>query len=56
MTTKNKIVITGGDGRFAKILRSHNKIHDIYYPSKKLLDILDILSIKNYLKKIMNTQ
>ena len=52
MTTKNKIVITGGDGRFAKILRSHNKIHDIYYPSKKLLDILDILSIENYLKKI----
>ena len=26
--------------------------YTIYYPSKKLLDILDILSIKNYLKKI----
>jgi len=52
MAKENKIVITGGDGRFAKILKSYNKIHDIYYPNKKLLDILDILSTKIYLKKI----
>ena len=30
MAKKNKIVITGGDGKFAKILSSYNKMYDMY--------------------------
>ncbi len=46
-----KIVITGGDGRFAQILRRDNKKLNILYPKKTDLNILDINSIKKYLKK-----
>ena len=46
-----KIVITGGDGRFAKVLKKDNKKLNILYPSKKELDILDLNSIKKFLKK-----
>ena len=47
-----KIVITGGDGRFAQILKKDNKKLNILYPSKKELNILNINSINKYLKKI----
>ena len=50
--TKKRIVITGGDGRFAQVLRSKNKILNIFYPNKKLLNILNTSSIEKYLKKI----
>jgi len=46
-----KIVITGGDGRFSQILKRDNKKLNILYPNKKELNILDINSIKKYLKK-----
>jgi len=46
-----KIVITGGDGRFAQILKKDNKKLNILYPSKKELNVLDINSINKYLKK-----
>ena len=46
-----KIVITGGDGRFAQILKRDNKKLNILYPNKKELNILDVDSIKRYLKK-----
>ena len=46
-----KIVITGGDGRFAQILKNDNKKLDILYPSKKELNILNMNSINRYLKK-----
>ena len=46
-----KIVITGGGGRFAQVLKKNNKKLDILYPGKKELDILDLNSIKKYLKK-----
>ena len=46
-----KIVITGGDGRFAKVLKKDNKKLNILYPGKKELDILDLNSIKKFLKK-----
>jgi len=46
-----KIVITGGDGRFAQVLKKDNKKLNILYPGKKELDILDLNSIKKYLKK-----
>ena len=46
-----KIVITGGDGRFAQILKKDNKKLNILYPGKKELNILNINSINRYLKK-----
>ena len=46
-----KIVITGGDGRFAQILKKDNNKLNILYPGKKELNILDINSINKYLKK-----
>ena len=46
-----KIVITGGDGRFAQILKKNNKKLNILYPGKKELNILNINSINRYLKK-----
>jgi dTDP-4-dehydrorhamnose reductase len=45
-----KIVITGGEGRFAQILKQDSKL-DILYPGKKELNVLDINSINKYLKK-----
>jgi len=47
-----KIVITGGEGRFAKELKKTKTSFDIYFPNKNKLNILDINSIKKYLKKI----
>ena len=49
--TKQKIVITGGDGRFAQVLKKSKLKLNILYPNKKNLNILKIKSITNYLKK-----
>jgi dTDP-4-dehydrorhamnose reductase len=46
-----KIVITGGDGRFAQVLKRDNKRLNILYPGKKELNILNINSINRYLKR-----
>ncbi len=48
---KTKIVVTGGDGRFASILKKEKTKFKIFYPNKKQLNILKIDSIKNYIKK-----
>ena len=49
---KDKIVFTGGSGRFGKIFKSEYSFKNIYYPSKKNLNICDYGSIKKFLKKI----
>ena len=49
---KKKIVITGGDGRFAKTLRGSNTNLNIFFPNKKKLNILSLKSIESYLKKV----
>ena len=49
--SKKKIIITGGNGRFATILKKSKFGQKILFPSKKELDILNILSIKKYFKK-----
>ena len=49
---KKKIVITGGEGRFAKSLKNSNINLDISFPNKKKLNILSLNSIERYLKKI----
>ena len=53
MKSKKKkiIVITGGSGRFGKILQKISTYYKVMYPSKKILDITNYKSIKNYIKK-----
>ena len=47
----NKILVTGGDGRFTKILKDKNRKLNLVFCSKKQLDILSIKSIKkNFVK------
>ena len=55
MTISNsnkKIIVTGGDGRFAQVLKKENKTLNIFFPSKKIFNILDINLMKKYIKKI----
>jgi len=48
---KKKIIVTGGDERFAKILKKHNKDLNLFFFSKKKLDILNFKSIESVFKK-----
>ena len=41
-----KILVTGGEGRFAKILKKKNRKLNLVYKTKKELNILNINSIK----------
>tara|TARA_B100001057_G_scaffold200063_1_gene200765 strand:+ start:4280 stop:5002 length:723 start_codon:yes stop_codon:yes gene_type:complete len=52
MINKKKIVITGGSGRFGNIIKkTFNKTKfNIFFPSKTNLNILNLNSIKKYLK------
>ena len=47
----SKILVTGGDGRFAKILKNRNKILNLIFCSKKQLDILNLKSIRKNFEK-----
>ncbi len=47
----NKIVVTGGSGRFGKILKKNVGTNYIF-PKKKQLNILKLNSIINFLKKV----
>src|SRR5210317_2505975 len=49
---KNTILVTGGDGRFAKVLREKNILLNLYFASKKECNILDLQSLKKIIKKI----
>ena len=51
MLNKNKIVVTGGTGRFGKVLKNYDSKKKYLFPTKKELNILKINSIKKYLKK-----
>ena len=46
-----KIIFTGGNGRFGKILQTYNFKDRFYFPNKKDLNITSIKSIERYLKK-----
>ena len=48
---KNKIIITGGNGRFASTLKQSKLKLNFIFPSKNQLNILKISSIKNFIKK-----
>ena len=51
MLYKNKIVVTGGTGRFAQSLKKIKSKYNFIYPSQKILNINRLNSIKRYLKK-----
>ena len=51
MISKNKIVVTGGTGRFAQSLKKIKSKYNFIYPSKKELDITSLHSILKFLKK-----
>ena len=48
---KKLIFLTGGDGRFAKILKKENKKLNIKYLSKKSFNILDLNNMEKIVKK-----
>ena len=48
----SKILVTGGDGRFARVLRKKNKKLNLIFKSKKSLDILNYKSLEKKIKKI----
>tara|TARA_B100001029_G_scaffold178595_1_gene185733 strand:- start:1242 stop:1949 length:708 start_codon:yes stop_codon:yes gene_type:complete len=47
-----KIVFTGGSGRFGTKFKKLTKIKKIFFPTKNQLNILNLNSIENYIKKI----
>ena len=47
-----KILVTGADGRFAKILKKENKKLSLFFASKKQCNILNLNSIEKIIKKI----
>tara|TARA_B100000965_G_scaffold321059_1_gene282259 strand:- start:276 stop:980 length:705 start_codon:yes stop_codon:yes gene_type:complete len=49
---KPKILVTGGHGRFAKVLKLKNKKLNLIFRSKKQLDILRYNSLEKKIKKI----
>ena len=46
-----KIVVTGGTGRFGNVLKQHKTTHEIFFPTKQEMDILNFKKIKSYLQK-----
>jgi len=49
---RKKILVTGGNGRFAKVLKEKNKSLNLYFASKKECNILKESSIKKIIQKI----
>ena len=47
-----KIVVTGGSGRFSKVLKKVKSTHKFFYPTKQELNILNFKKIREYLKKV----
>ena len=52
LNLNKKIIVTGGNGRFAQVLKMENKKLKILFPSKKIFDILNVNSMKKYIRKI----
>ena len=49
---KKLILVTGGEGRFAKILKENNHDLNLYFASKNECNILKLNSLKKIIKKI----
>ena len=52
MSKKNIIVVTGGSGRFSQSLKKTKCKYKFIYPSKNLLNISNLYSIKKFLQKV----
>ena len=48
---RDKILVTGGEGRFAKVLRNKNSKLNLVFKNKKQMDIMKPKIIENCLKK-----
>ena len=46
-----KILISGGEGKFAQSILKNNKKYKIFTPNKKKMNISNFKSILNYIKK-----
>ena len=51
MINNNKIVVTGGSGRFAQSLKKIKSKYNFIYPSAKSLNIVNLNSIRKFIKK-----
>ena len=49
---QKKIIMTGGSGRFAEVFKKIKTKKNIFFPSKKTLNLTNINSIQKYVKKI----
>ena len=49
---KDLILVTGGDGRFCKVLKKYNESLNLYFANKKECNILKINTIDKIVKKI----
>ena len=49
---KNLILVTGGQGRFANVLKKNNKFLKLYFATKKECNILNIRSLEKIVKKL----
>ena len=49
---KNLILVTGGQGRFAKVLKKNNKFLNLYFATKRECNILNIKSLEKIIKKL----
>ena len=49
---RKKILVTGGEGRFANVLKSNNKSLNLFFTSKKNCNILNLKSIEKIVRKI----
>ena len=45
---KNKIVVSGGSGRFGVELKKINNKYKLFFQSKNKFNILNLKSVKNY--------
>ena len=52
MRKNNKIIFTGGNGRFCNVLKKIKSKYKIYFPTRSQLDITKIKKAENYIKKI----
>ena len=50
--SKKKILVTGGNGRFAKILKKNNHVLNLYFADKTECNILKFNSIIKIIKKV----
>ena len=49
---RDKIVFTGGSGKFGNFFRTLNPLPNIFFPKKKEFNILNIKKMENYLNKV----